>query len=360
MSFKETIETRVILSKLHLIIRRLHEPKIRAYMIDKLPNIVSKVNPKDFKFFISELLKYPDGIEAVKNKFDEIRDGCLKTKFKLKKRKVNAGVKMFFDFIENLKDIPEFQEEYELYGEFLRLYNSIDLEKEKGFETQQYIEKLRTKIFKRIITSKYSEEMKAVIDYISQNDGGSKYYAVGGNTFVFKTNTQVIKLGVKEEFKVPYHPRLMMPYFRKKYDTGVCLEVFNFADAKSAVNVSDQQLLEIYRELERDKIFWGDCRKNNLVVALNPNEVPDFILSKEFNVFGFLEDSRFPTTNHKVLPAGSLLVADLDYIYPIDDPNRIIGCPAKIIWEHWEKQKVQRELELCRGIVKNGEGYHEK
>jgi len=356
MNVLERIEDSIISINLSRIASRLSETKVREYMISKLPNISRTANPNNFLKFISELLKYQDGANAVKKNFEKIKKGCFENKFRFRKTKVSAGVTMFFDFIENLKDVPELQEEYELYGYFLKLYNSIDLEKSKDFDSASYITKLRERVFKRILNSKYSEEMKAVIDYISQKDGDFKFYAVGGTTLVFKTNTQVIKLGIKEDFKVPYHPRLMMPYFRKQYETGVSLEVFNFADAKSAENISDEQLLEIYKELENDGIFWGDAKKNNLFFILKPNKVPNFIVSKDFNVFGFIEDSRFPTTNHKELPVGSLLIGDLDYIYPIDDPNRTIGNPARVIREYWDDQRVKREVELFRGIAQEREG----
>lgn len=183
------------------------------------------------------------------------------------------------------------------------------------------------------------QEKALVLEHIS---GGNpfQFKSSGTSGLILKTGEQVVKLTLgKRKFEVPYHPRIMMPYFRKKYSDDSCLEVFNYGNVESA-DITDKKVLEIYKELESDGILWGDASKRNLVVLLKDNDLPDFIASKEFNVFGFLEDSRYPTDNHKPLKAGDIVVCDLDMLYVKGDPDYQLGDVDDIIDAYLMSQRI--------------------
>lgn len=138
-----------------------------------------------------------------------------------------------------------------------------------------------------------------------------------------------------------------MPWFRKKYSDNSVLEVFNYGNTKSA-DITDDILLEIYKEFEAAGIKWGDARKTNLLVLESDNVLPDFIKSSQFNLFGFLEDDRFPTNNHKALKKGDLVVCDLDMLYAVDDPEYQEGLLDEVIEKYLYSKKVRQQEEIDR------------
>ena len=85
-------------------------------------------------------------------------------------------------------------------------------------------------------------------------------------------------------------------------------------------------------------------------MLLQDNELPDFVRSEDFNLFGFLEDERFPTKNHKALKAGELVICDLDCLYAIDDPDCEHKDPDKVIIEYIESKKQVEEPGSDDGI----------
>ena len=151
------------------------------------------------------------------------------------------------------------------------------------------------------------------------------------------------KIGSKKrKFEIPYHPRLMMPYFRKRYEDDSTLEIYNLGNTES-VKITDESLLEIYKELEKAGIIWTDAHKENIVELLSDNILPDFIKSEDFNLFGFLEDERFPTIKHRPLKKGDLVVCDLDMLYLKDDPDIQIGLQDDVILQYQKSKTKEAE-----------------
>ena len=109
-----------------------------------------------------------------------------------------------------------------------------------------------------------ARQEKAIVLAHASDGNDYEFKSCGTSSLILKSGDKVVKLGLgRRKFEVPYHPRIMMPYFRKRYQDGSCIEVFNYGDTKSA-DITDEKLLEIYKELENDGILWGDARKENL------------------------------------------------------------------------------------------------
>lgn len=283
-------------------------------------------------------LNTPEGREKVKQNFHL-----------LSKRSENIG--SFFDFVHKLEDEEGFEDEYEKYSFWADLYDMVKEphitklteEEYDALTDDEFIERHHKKrknnyldtVFYKLMQSDDTtlEEKKMILQEVS-NGNKFEYAGKGHTSLVLKTNNQVVKLMSKQEkFEIPYHPRIMMPCFRKKYTDGTALEIFNYANTRST-KITDKRLLEIYKELENDGIIWGDAKKDNLVVLLRDNELPDYIKSKNFNVFGFVEDARFPTTEHKALKKGEIVICDLDMIYAKDDKNIKHGPIDKVIADY--------------------------
>jgi len=71
------------------------------------------------------------------------------------------------------------------------------------------------------------------------------------------------------------------------------------------------------------------------------NDLPDFIASEDFNLFGFLEDARYPTNNHIALKAGDIVICDLDMLYVKGDPDYEVGILDDIIANYLLAQKMK-------------------
>ena len=263
------------------------------------------------------------------------------------------------DFIKAMKDIPEFENEYNAYIYWAELYDQIQIPEYK-FDNPSMIFELSKKEIRKILTARDAKHIKNIefVNIINSEDreekklilqevaNGNKYEykSCGSSSLIIQAGNQVVKLGAgRRKFEVPYHPRIMMPYFRKRYTDGSCLEVFNYGDVDSA-KITDEKLLEIYKELESAGILWGDARKDNLVVLLKDNDIPDFIKSDDFNIFGFLEDSNYPTDKHTSLKAGDIVVCDLDMLYVKGDPSYEKGILDDIIEDYVIFQKKGKNL----------------
>lgn len=300
---------------------------------------------KNVDNIVIPMIKDNVGRQKIINNFEFIKTKILKTK----------NAKGFFRIIKAMNGAEELKDIYEEYSYWMELYDQIQTPEEKMFPphvvlklSQKEAEKIigdnianavKEVEFSRLLLSDDREDKKLILQEVS-NGNPYEYKACGTTSFIIQTGDQVVKLGErKRKYEVPYHPRIMMPYFRKQYDDETTLEVFNYGNTDSA-QITDEKLLEIYKELEAAGIRWGDARKANLLVLTKDNDLPDFIKSKEFNLFGFLEDSRFPTNNHKALKKGDIVICDLDMLYTMDDPSYKKGLLDDVI-ENYLRSKNQ-------------------
>lgn len=291
----------------------------------------------------------PLGRKMIKDGFDKIRRRYTENKWV-------PSISGFFATVKKMENYPEFQREYEKYGYLAKLYDEakvpeirfkdplevLELAK-KGYDFTDANMLLAARYvideaFSSLVNSADLEEKIMILQEVSKGEL-FKFKSVGTTSLILQTGEQVVKIGAsRRKYEIPYHPRLMMPYFRKRYQDGSCIEVFDYGQTRSA-EITDEKLLEIYKELEADGILWGDARKENLVLLEKDNLLPDYIASNDFNVFGFLEHSRYPTNNHKALKKGDIVVCDLDMLYVKGDPNYQIGILDDIIFDYIEEQE---------------------
>lgn len=298
------------------------------------------------------MLKTELGRTKIKTNFDDI-----KTRFFPDNKFSKPNLKGFFQFINKLEGIEIFEKEFNKYKFWEELYNQIDIPVTVIKRVSQIWEmtqeqqalavenndaaRIKDFYFKKILLSDDIDEKRMILQEVA-NGNEYKYKGRGMSSFVIQAGNQVVKLGAgRVKYELPYHPRIMMPYFRKKYSDGSCLEVFNMGECDQA-NITDEQLLEIYKELESAGIRWTDARKDNLVVLKEDNVLPDFIKSKDFNIFGFLDDERFPTNNHKPLKKGDIVISDLDFLYAMDDPDYEVGVLDDVIKEYIKDKYMKK------------------
>ena len=300
---------------------------------------------------IIPMLKTEKGRKIVKEKFETIKD-----KFFPDSRFGTLNIKGFFKVVNSIKNIEGFEEEYEKYGFWADLYEQIKIpklkiepgditsilkmtpkEQRKALSDSMATEAKELE-FVNFIYSKDREEKRMILEEVAQGNP-YKYKSCGSSSLIIQTGDKIVKIGAgRRKFKIPYHPRIMMPYFRKEYSDESCLEVYNYGNCESA-DITDEKLLEIYKELEKDGIIWSDARKENLLVLKEDNVIPEYIKSEEFNIFGFLENEKYPTNNHKVLKKGDIVICDLDMLYLKDDPDFEDGIKDDIVIKYIRLQK---------------------
>lgn len=302
-------------------------------------------------YVVIPTIQTEDGKEKVKNRFEEIKNSFFKERYDIPKNPEG-----FFRVIKALEGVEGFEDIYEEYKFWADLYFQVHVPENKSLEIKQIFEmtqmemieklnnmmarKVKDEEFSKMVYSPDREEKKLILEEVA-NGNEYKYKSVGSSSLLIQAGNQVVKLGAgRRKYEIPYHPRIMMPYFRKKYDDGSCLEVFNYGNTKSA-KITDEVLLEIYKELENDGIIWGDARKDNLLELVKDNELPSFIRGKDFNIFGFLNDSRYPTDEHKALKAGDIVVCDLDMLYVKGDPDFMDGIRDDIIIDYINEKKAK-------------------
>ena len=346
--------------------------EISEEVLKDIPYLINYSNIDDAGIIAKQISYFTGGRDAIAKNFenlikfshtnlDLIFSSALDTPDGKKAIKENLKIlqnnpKDFFKFIISVKDIDEFKEEYNKYSFWAELYFLIDTydseiglsenhlynSYEKSNRKNIYFQK-RERIFYNLLKSNDEEleEKRMILEKVA-NGNKFKYKTMGNDSIVFQAGNQIIKLGedFENQYKIPYHPRIMMPYFRKKYKDNSVLSVFNLGNVKS-IKITDEKLLEIYKELEEAGILWGDARKDNLLVLLSDNTLPDFIRSADFNLFGFLKDDRFPTNNHKPLKKGDIVICDLGFLFAKGDPNYTEGRMDLIISKYILKKSIE-------------------
>lgn len=310
---------------------------------------------------VDELLSTEEGRHYFKDNFGNYKSRILKVKS-------TTSVGSFFNTIKKISGVPELKEEYEDYSFWMGLYDLIganyqgqidigellELSYKKDSESKANFENIiktlgKYAAFSQIIAASKEEreEKRAIIEAVSKQDS-MEYVGGGASGVVFRTGNKIFKLGyTKIKYEIPYHPRIMMPQFRKRYENGSQLEVYNLGNSKSP-KITDEALLEIYKELESAGIIWTDAKKDNLVELVEDNNIPDYNVGEDFNLYGFLGDENYPTTNHTALKKGDIVICDLDNLYLKNDPLAAIciGMPDDVIVNYREEQEEQEKRKV--------------
>lgn len=370
----------------------LNDEKVRQEVFENIEYLINYGDFRDSAPLAGVIGNVPGGAHVIANNFEDFFQNCLtdlstitvscmetplgrkmikdnfeRIKVRYSENQWDTPIGGFFKTIEKMKDYPEFKEEYEKYGYLAQIYQDSSVPAIKFIDPMEVLELakkgydfseanmlsgarfIKDESFVSLLKSPDLEEKMIVLKEISKGEP-YRFKSTGSTSLILQTGDQIVKIGAgRRKFEVPYHPRIMMPYFRKRYQDGSCIEVFNYGDTKSA-DITDEKLLEIYKELENDGILWGDARKENLVVLRKDNILPDYIASDEFNVLGFLEHPRYPTNKHKVLKKGDIVVCDLDMLYVKGDPNYQRGIFDDVIYDYIDEQErngiFARNMEL--------------
>lgn len=375
------------------------DDKIREDMLSNIDYFFKYAEINDYSVLAKEISKLDGGPKTISENFDlfidnsnsnlddiiipaleteqgrkKVKEEFERLKIKMLRNPYTPTLQSFLKVIRSLENVEGFESIYEDYGYWGQLYSDIDvLEHREDIDSGdqespvindiELIEFLlgkkikpgtvlrmrdilaidaKNQEFTNVFLSEDRAEKRMILETVA-NKNKYSFKSAGTSSLTLVAGNQVVKIGSrKRKFEIPYHPRIMMPYFRKKYDDDTTLEVYNLGNTKSA-KITDESLLQIYKELESVGIIWTDARKENVVELLSDNVLPDFIASKDFNLFGFMKDERYPTTNHIALKKGDLVICDLDMLYLKDDPDMQIGMQDDIIRRYIDSKEKSVE-----------------
>ena len=142
-----------------------------------------------------------------------------------------------------------------------------------------------------------------------------RFLDYGAYSTVYEIGDKVLKIGKRRRtYTMPNDKRILKPLIRvdlgplTDYKIAGTIEVVN--KVKTGVNLSDEEVYQIWKELRSRGIYWADAKSSNLGILLKDNDYNTNIkLSGESNSRGLIGD------NDDVLKAGEIVIIDSDYIY---------------------------------------------
>lgn len=164
----------------------------------------------------------------------------------------------------------------------------------------------------------------------------------GAFSNTYKIGNLILKSGIKINKKMPYHPRFLSPFLRKEMIEDKYLEVYKYV--KPALELSKEEVYEIYKELREDGIIWIDPRAANLGILLEDNDTKikgETIEVKEESI-GFTSKIK-----HKTYKKGDIVIFDVDTAvyeedFKLEDYDLLIDLRAYNEMEtRYQKEKTR-------------------
>lgn len=247
------------------------------------------------------LSKNPKCHEFIKNNFDTIKANCYEPDL----------AKMY----SNIKEVCP--EEFEKVSFIIdKIYTPAKSKNDYSFNPNQI-----DKICSRLIEQDRAEDIEKLANFLSDqgviDTGIIKFLGCGWFNMAVQAGDKVIKLGVpdgeKEKPKIPYHPRLLQPIVRKNdvskdAEHPIGIEIYEVVDMDT--EITDEEILEVYKELREAGIKWTDIKRENLG-RLRKDNYPHEIghnVPVPPEMLGIQESG----VERKILKAGEIVIIDLD------------------------------------------------
>lgn len=253
---------------------------------------------------VSSLSQNPQCHEFIKNNFNDIKENCY----------VPDLAKLYL----SIKEICP--EEFEKEAFFIDNVYLPAKEKSRGYALNT---NLIDKVCSRIIDQKRGKDIETMVNFLKEHATlePNKLEVLGCGWFniAIQAGDKVIKLSApereNEKPKIPYHPRLLQPIVRKDditrdSDNPIGIEIYEVVDMNT--EISDEEILEVYKELREDGIKWTDIKRDNLGRLRKDNypyEIGQNIPASPKSLG--IEESG---VERKILKAGQVVIIDLDYL----------------------------------------------
>lgn len=305
-------------------------PEIKEDMQKKVEDIIAYSNWKDFQSLVQGLA-YVDNNALIMKEYleksflddaidygeeEELAEEIIKYKgLKEKEKYINyiIGKTKKYDEIAELiyecKD-TEANSVYDEHKGIMRLY-------EASLKNDNIEKEVPQVIIGYIIANDMEEDINALVEACGGENSEILSHGEGLHSLTYDINGKHLKIEIGiNNFQIQKnHRRFLQPYIRKQ-KKDICMEVYETHD-NNHDEITDEELLEVFKELYNDGLFWADAKQENLVRLVKDNKPPDYIKQRDDTIYGFKEH----TNNLDVLKKGKVVVCDLDYIYSIDSPE---------------------------------------
>ena len=171
------------------------------------------------------------------------------------------------------------------------------------------------------INYKLTEEEKEILEMITEevclNERCSKedikHLSAGAYSDVYEIGDKVLKIGRdRYTIKIPDNPYMIKPIIRR-FINDLFIEVTEKVD--TSVEVTTEELYELYKKLRDFGIVWTDVNKRNVGRLVKDNKV---YWNKEINLD--CESLNLEKRDYDIcLKKGDLVIIDLDSLYSIEE-----------------------------------------
>lgn len=292
---------------------------------------------------VKTLSRNPKCHEFIRNNFEAIRDICY--------------VPHLAELYTLVRDIcPEqfAEHSFTIDSIFLPAIEKLDMQGVKAKEYSNILSQINLTC-SEIIKQNRSKDLAELAKYmmsLTKNDN-LKVCGSGFFNITLQVGEKALKISGREDNKesgpIPYHPRILLPNTRKvdaSKDPNHPLFISLYEMVDIDIDITDEELLEVYKDLRESGIKWLDVKKENLGRLRKDNlqyEIGKNIPSP-IELVG-IEDSG---VEERTLKAGDLVVIDLDYLYKdgkADDEDFISEKVPKCIRDYEAEYMKRKEKE---------------
>lgn len=257
----------------------------------------------------------------------------------------------FFGFLKTLKKLEELinsgklteKEKYknifemvEKYHSYTRVVNAI-LENSEKELTPDELRIIGKRFLSAFRIKEEFEMLSAIIDVHFKDCNEIRFKGIGYYSVAIQFGNQVLKLSQSDKYMQVYHPKTLMPYFRKQFTGTITeyneslsrkqeknisniLEIFDLADIDFE-NIPEDVPLEIYKEYEKDGYNWRDAKKDNIGRAKKDNTLPDWLRDysgEDLSILGITCKYTKEELEKRLPKKGDYVNIDLQYVEPIE------------------------------------------
>lgn len=287
-------------------------------------------------------------------------------------RKV-MGNKGFYTINEYLEDLQNIGKLDYMIDNMEEIISICDINRNTGIEVLKKLREMDEEKFKEnypvIIgkmasanekkwDKKFLDSLTMIINEIAQNErtdlSNLKYVTSGSFSDVYRIGNKVIKFGKKRVTdKIPYHRRVLQPLLRRKLDTGngnLYIEISEYIK-RDNIDLEEDEIYQIYKELRNDRIIWVDAREANLG-RLEKDNIAYF--NTELNVknesVGYIPET---IEKDKPLQEGDLVIIDTDLLFREEEFNEEILEKMSINSYYYEKFEERYQNEKNKEKLQN-------
>lgn len=193
---------------------------------------------------------------------------------------------------------------------------------------------------------------KVVTELVEKQDlkySDIKYLSSGSYSNAFLIGDKVIKIGRKRETHIiPNDKRILKPLIRLNLgdysNIEGSIEVCNYVNTD--INLSDEEMYQLYKELRDRKIICTDFRMANLGSLIMDNDYNwKDELGDDVSARGLIGEYD------EKLKSGDIVIIDTDYIFNENDPNIVEGSIDYRVFER--RYKLEKKNNNVSELVKN-------